>query len=109
MKSLVLNKYGNNYPMTFNLAHYCNNGNLYLGLITNAEGYYEPWSDLTVNLGTKCEENCAFIDTNNNGDDIIDWLEAHELGTTTGRYKASGFCVYPEFRFNIEKLMQYVH
>lgn len=109
MKSLVLNKYGNNYPMTFNLDHYAANENLYVGLVTNTEGYYEPWSDLTVNLGIKCAENCAFIDTNNNGNDIIDWLEAHGLGTATGRYKASGFCVYPEFKFNMEKLLQYTH
>lgn len=109
MKNLILHKYNRDYPMTFNLGNYMANDNLYVELITGIDGYYEPWSDLTVNLDTKCAENCAFIDTNNNGDEIIDWLEAHGLGTTTGRYKASGFCVYPEFEFNMEELLKYTH
>lgn len=109
MKSLILHQYNRDYPMTFNLGNYMENDNLYVELIAGIEGFYEPWSDLTVNLGIKCEENCAFIDTNNNGNDIIDWLEANGLGTKTGRYKPSGFCVYPEFEFNMEELLKYTH
>lgn len=109
MKNLILKRYGNEYPMTFNLNNYKNNGNLYIGMITNTEGYDEHWSDLTVNFATKCEENCAYIDTNNNGDGIIAWLEEHGLGNATGKYKKSGFCWYPEFKFNMENLLQYVH
>ena len=104
---LTLNKYGSSHPMTFHLNHYCENENLYVGLITNEEGYPEPWSDLTVNLSVKCKDNCAFIDTNNNGEEIIDWLMENNLGKPTGRIKASGWCIYPEFCFNVGELMKH--
>jgi len=108
MKAIILNKYGKKHPMTFDIDTYLENGNLYVGLITHEEGYPEPWQNLTVNLGVKCEPNCAFIDTNNNGNEIIEWLCENEIGHPTGNLKASGFCVYPEFQFNMEKLMQHV-
>lgn len=101
-------KYGANHPMTFKLNNYCENDNLYVGLITNEDGYPEPWSNLTVNLSIKCADDCAFIDTNNNGEEIIDWLVKNNLGKPTGRIKASGWCVYPEFKFNIDELMKHV-
>lgn len=103
-------KYGKNHPMTFQLANYADNGSLYVGLITHEEGYPEPWSNLTVNLNesVRCKPNCAYIDTNNNGDMILDWLETNGLGKQTGRIAVSGWCVYPEFEFNMEELMKHV-
>lgn len=105
-----MKKYGKNHPMTFQLANYADNGSLYVGLITHEEGYPEPWSNLTVNLDLSitCKPNCAYIDTNNNGDMILDWLETNGFGEQTGRIAASGWCVYPEFEFNMEELMKHV-
>ena len=103
-----LRKYGSNHPMTFQLANYVDNGNLYVGLITHEEGWAEPWQNLTVNLSVKCADDCAFIDTNNNGDEIITWLISNKLGKPTGRIKASGWCTYPEFKFNLDELMKHV-
>lgn len=108
MKMLTLNRWGKDHQMTFDLDNYLRNGNLYVGLISHDEGYPEPWSDLTVNLGTKCEANRAFIDVNNNGMDIMNWLVDNKLGRITAREKVSGFCVYPEFEFDMDVLMQYV-
>lgn len=105
---LNLNKYGSNHPMTFHLANYAENGNLYVGLITNEEGWPELWSDLTVNLSIKCAHGCAFIDTNNNGEEIIDWLVENKLGKPTGRIKVSGWYVYPEFEFDLKALEKHV-
>lgn len=105
---LTLNKWGSNHSMTFKLANYLENKNLYVGLISNDEGYPEPWQNLTVNLSVKCKPNCAYIDTNNNGYEIIDWLEQHGLGYCTGNLMPSGWCVYPEFEFNMEALMKHV-
>ena len=108
MKKLILNKYGNVYPITFEIGKYVTNKNLAIQMITETEYGYEPWSTLTVNLTTKCAENCAFIDTNNNGDEIIDWLINNQLGHLTGKMEVSGWCIYPEFAFNMENLMKYV-
>lgn len=109
MKTLTLHKYGKEHPMTFELNRYAENGNLYVGLITHEEGYPAPWQNLTVNLSVKCNDGCAFIDTNNNGDEIIDWLIEHELGILTGKERASGWCVYPEFMFFMDKLREFTN
>lgn len=108
MKTLTLNKYRKQHPMTFVIGRYANNGNLYVGLITHEEGYPEPWQNLTVNLDMKCKENCAFIDTNNNGNEILWWLIDNGLGDVTEELRDSGFWVYPEFKFNMDKLFEYV-
>lgn len=105
---IYLHKYGKDHPMTFHLANYAENGNLYVGLLTNEEGWQEPWSNLTVNLSAHCEDNCAFIDSNNNGVEIIDWLMQNNLGELTGREMPSGWCRYLEFRFNMDELMKHV-
>ena len=101
-------KYGTVHPMTFETSHYTDNGNLYVGLLTHEEGFPMPWQNLTVNLGVKCKENCAFIDTNNNGTEIIEWLMTHKLCRLTGRMETSGFCVYPEVEFNMKQLEKYI-
>ena len=106
MKTLTLHKYGKPHPMTFRLDNYSDNGNLFVGLVTHEEGYPEPWSNLTVNL-RPCKANCAFIDTNNN-QDIVRWLLKHKLGRLTGEIERSGFCLYPEFEFDMETLLEYV-
>ena len=105
---LTLNKYGKDRPMSFELASYAENGNLYVGLLTNEGGYPEPWQNLTVNLSVKCAPNCAYIDTNNNGNEIVDWLTKNKLGHMTGNLMPSGFCFYPEFEFDMDALTQHV-
>lgn len=107
MKTLTLNKYGKEHPVTFTTDCYLQNGNLYVGLVTHENGYPEPWSNLTANIGVKCKANCSFIDTNNNGDEIIPWLVEHDLCQLTGRIRSSGFCIYLEVEFNMEKLAEY--
>ena len=108
MKTLTLNRYGNEHPMTFEINHYLQNGNLYVGLVTHKEGYPQPYGSLTVNLGVKCKANCAFIDINNNGNDIIPWLVKSEICKLTGRIQSSGFCIYPEVEFDVKKLSEYM-
>ncbi len=104
---LILYKYNADRLITFELAQYAENGNLYVGMICHNNNYPEPWSNLTVNLSVKCAPNRAYIDINNNGNEIIDWLEKNNLGFTTGNLMPSGWCVYPEFEFNMEKLMKH--
>ena len=105
---LYLEFYGKTYNVGFTINHYVNNKNLYVGLVTVEDGMLEPWSDLTVNLGVKCAENCAFIDTNNNGPQIIDWLTKNGLGYPTDVFRPSGMCVYPEFCFSMDELQKHL-
>lgn len=108
MNTLVLRKYGKSRPMTFTINSYRENNNLYIGLVTWEDGYPEPWSNLTVNLSVKLPKDTAFIDTNNNGNEIIEWLETNGLGKATGRVQTSGWCVYPEFKFNMSEIKKYM-
>lgn len=107
MGKLNLLKYGKNHPLTFGITSYLSDNSLAITMTTWEEGYAEPWDSLTVNLEVDLEDNCAFIDTNNNGGDIIDWLIKNNLGELTGRVKKSGFCSYPEFKFDLGAVEKY--
>ena len=108
MNTLTLNAWGSNHKITLNLGSYAENGNLYIGLVSWDEGFPEPWSDLTVNLSVPCKPNCAFIDTNNNGEQIIDWLIENGLGMETGKGRISGWRAYPQFEFDMDAVNKYV-
>lgn len=107
MARLKLNAWGSEHEITFTIDRYANNNNLYIGMVCWDDGYAEPWSDLTVNLDFKCRTNCAFIDINDNGKQIIDWLVKNNLGRPTGLILPSGFCVYPEFEFDMKEVEKY--
>ena len=65
-----------------------------------------PYAILTVNLSQKCKPNCAFVDTNN-----CPWaenfIEKYKLGMPTGDMKMSGFCIYPEYEFDLAEIAKY--
>ena len=89
------------------LNMYANNKNLYVGLDyldTDCEQWL-PYTDVTVNLLTLPYLESA-IDTNNNGKGIIEWLQNNGFGEPTGEFIQSGFCHFPVFRFNEEKLKE---
>ena len=71
------------------------------------EWWWEPYARLTVNFpGEKLADNEAFVDTNNvpNAEEFI---EENGLGVCIPGVKMSGFCVYPKYRFDMEKLAQF--
>lgn len=74
-------------------------GNLAIQMYSWEDGYPEPWDFLTVNLEGKRENDCAFIDTNHNGQEILVWIIRNGLAVPAGRYGRSGYCSYPEYRF----------
>ena len=106
---LKLNSYGKEFDIYITIDEYIENDNLYIGMITTSEGYPEPFGDLTVNIGIKCEENCSYIDINNNIPDIIQWLVNNNLGMTTGDTDWSGYTQYPKFEFNMEELNKHIY
>ena len=95
---------GTEVRMEFN-KYTCNN-RLAMTLIDDA-GYI--YTCVTVNLVDEdlTNENCAFIDTNNNGDEIVRWLNTNSLGKFTGAIGISGYCMYPEFEFSKEVLEKF--
>lgn len=106
-------------PMTFidfkgdanlvfpHLNSYLDNNNLYLGLVTEdlEWGGLTPYCDVTVNIDPLPYLHSC-IDTNNNPQQVIEFLEKNGFGEDTGMHMFSGFCMYPVFRFNEEKLRE---
>jgi hypothetical protein len=104
MQTFTLNKYGKDRPIELVASSYTSGHGLAIAMITYEEGYPEPWQNLTVNLEIATDDNCAFVDTNNNGEEIIEWLISNGIGKPTGRTARSGFCIYPEVEFDMDKL-----
>ncbi len=93
-----LHKYGRTVRIVLKAASYLD-GNLAVQMLFYEDGMWEPWSTLTVNLPGQREKDCAYIDTNNNGMEILPWIIRNGLAVPTGNKRHSGYCVYPEFRF----------
>ncbi len=99
---MKVTSFGKTYNVTPHITGYCDNDSLAIQLLCDN---YEPFATPTVNLdeSSNCEKDCAFVDTNN-----CPWagmfIRENKLGTPTGRYGHSGFCTYPEYRFNLEEL-----
>ena len=93
------------------LNNYHYGDRLYVGLLCwdNDYKYWEPLTTITVNIPDEpiTDKNCNFVDTNNNGMEIIGWLVEHGFAERTDRVGQSGFCTYPEMRFNLEALKEY--
>lgn len=93
--------YFGTYNVTIETSTYYCGDNLAISLITE-DG--EPFARLTVNLAEWTLPNDkAFIDTNN-----CPWAEKfiadNKLGRPTGITGTSGYCTYPQYRFDMEKL-----
>lgn len=65
------------------------------------ESFGQPWSDVTVNLGSSVQQGATvFLDTNNMGEAMLS--KVVQLGAFTGAFLQSGFCSYPAFTFDAE-------
>ena len=94
--------------IVFKINKYCVNDSLCIEMLQiDEDGSLVPWSILTVNFSRIiCKENCAFVDVNNNAD-IVKWIIDNNLGTLTGKAFTSGYCTYPEVRFNMDEVRKY--
>lgn len=105
-KTMKLNsQYGGEYDVSLEINTYLNNGCIYIGLVTNEEGYLEPYGDMTVNLPGKAPDYCGYIDLNNMPE-LEKFIADNDLGEFTGLTKRSGFCEYPLYLFNVDKLRE---
>lgn len=93
--------YGGTEKVGLSLSMYVGNGNLYMGM-----SYYDPdlgwdhYGDVTVNV---TENSLPYlfsaIDTNNNGQNVVDFLVENGIARPTGIDLQSGFCRYPVMEF----------
>lgn len=86
------------------VSWYVNNGGIYVGLFSMEEDFPEPYGDLTVNLGA-VPDYCAFLDVNNMPG-IAEFVEENGLARPLNITVPSGFCRYPLYEFNKEKLRE---
>ena len=103
-KYLIRNDDGEDIVVVPISTTYRNNGTLAILLYDDSNNYL---CDVTVNLTgiSAPNTNCAFIDTNNSPW-LIDFINTYQLGVPTGRTCRSGYCSYPEYRFDVDKLNQ---
>lgn len=100
---MTITSYGETHEVNVFSSHYTANNN-YAVVIRTTIG--EPYAVLTVNLDEVLPAGYAFVDTNN-----CPWAEEfitkYQLGEPVGRAKQSGFCVYPLYRFNTDKIEEH--
>lgn len=106
MKTFELESYGTTHKIQLNLTAYSYGGGLAIMMTDWESGTAEPWNSLTVNLDSVCPKDCAYIDINNNGDEILIWILLNGLAEPTGHYGYSGYCRYPEYHFRPEILQE---
>lgn len=81
-------------------TYYPYNRTLAIALFENDESYV----NLTCCLDDTPGRNCAYIDVNHMGKDIVEVLEKEGYGKRTGKEYQSGYVLYPEFMFKEDVL-----
>ena len=71
----------------------------------NEDGYDEPFGDVTVNLSVAAPNYCGYLNVNDMPD-IEKFITENELGEFTGFTQRSGYCEYPLYLFNVDKLRE---
>ena len=99
-----LHTFGRTHKIELMKGNYQSNGTLAIRMVeVFDDGHKESWSILTVNIQDSDwvanSVNLAFVDTNNNGSDIIHWLEENDIAYSVGIEGRSGWCSYPLVRF----------
>lgn len=98
-------QFGGNILVTLEINTYVNNGCLYIGLNEQSGDYPEPYGDMTVNLDGKAPDYCGYVDLNNMPE-LEKFIEDNKIGEFTGLMKQSGFCQYPLYLFDPERLRE---
>ena len=102
---LTYKSYGTEYKIKLEINHYAENNNFALQAFSWEEDlkFWEPFAVFTKNLGVELPEDEACIDANNLPD-LADWLVENKLAEPTGYAIPSGYCVYPVYKFDLNKI-----
>lgn len=101
-KHYVVNTQFGTYEVYFVVSKYFCNDNLCLELFEVESG---PFARMTVNLDEKLDGNMAYIDTNN-CKWATDFIERYSLGKDTGKRRESGWCTYPLYEIDLDKIKE---
>ena len=89
--------------VTFDIQQYMNNRAMFIGLMCNEDGHEEFFGDVTVNLSVAAPNYCGYLNVNDMPD-IERFITDNDIGEFTGFTQRSGFCEYPLYLFNVDKL-----
>ena len=104
---MQLEAWGTTHDLCVEAGQYSVGESLALQLYVNEEYGLEPYASLTVNLPSQhCAPDCAFVDINGL-QDAEKMILQYGIGEPTGRTAVSGFCTYPEYRFDMDKLKDF--
>ncbi len=93
-KLIYKSEYTGDNEVELDIQTYHNNGRIFIGLITNEDGYPEPFGDVTVNIDAPAPDYCGYLDTNNLSN-VENFIRENDLGEFTGLTGRSGYCEYP--------------
>lgn len=106
-KLIYKSKTCGNVPVTISVNRYAKNKGLSVELYKypykNDDSYF---GSITVNLPGGAPKHCAYVDTNKMSG-VLPFLKEYRLAAPLPIVAESGFCTYPLFVFNIEKLREY--
>lgn len=106
-KLIYKSKTCGNVPVTISVNRYAKNEGLSVELYKypheNDDAYF---GSITVNLPEGAPKYCAYVDTNKMSG-VLPFLKEYGLVAPLPIVADSGFCTYPLFVFNIEKLREY--
>lgn len=89
------------YDVELRVSRYSADNSVALLAFDPKEG---PIATLTVCLNDKSlEYGTSYIDTNN-CPWALDFIVKNGFGKQTGKTRQSGFCIYPQVRFNMDRL-----
>lgn len=87
------------------IQQYANNGRIAVELISFEDGEPEPFGSLTVNIDAPAPDYCGYLDTNNLSN-AEKFVTENGLGEFTGLTGRSGYCEYPLYLFNADRLRE---
>lgn len=89
--------------VTLEAGTYTADQSLHVWLMEEGDAGPEPYGDVTVNLAGPVPPYCAYVDTNNMPE-LENFLVENKLAEFTGLEHDCGFCSYPLYMFNAERL-----
>lgn len=98
-------RFSGKVKLELEISSYMDNNRIYIGLVEVDGEYPEPFADLTVNISAPCPDYCGYVDINN-CPELEGFIEKYGLGEFTGLMGNSGFCSYPLYLFDPEKLRE---